>query len=58
MDAVKRYFTTVSDSKLLKVALSGLGSGAIKLRKADDHAYDELRKIPAAIGIDIKGLVK
>src|SRR5262249_9964278 len=45
------------DSKLLKIALSGLGAGAIKLRKADDHAYDELRKIPAAIGIDIKGLV-
>jgi len=39
-------------------ALAGLGTGAIKLRKADDHAYDELRKIPAAIGIDIKGLVK
>ena len=47
-----------ADSKLRKVALGGLGSGAIKLRKADDHAYDELRKIPAAIGIDIKGLVK
>src|SRR5262245_17716212 len=46
------------DSKLLKIALAGLGAGAIKLRKADDHAYDELRKIPAAIGIDIKGLVK
>jgi phosphonate transport system substrate-binding protein len=46
------------DSKLLRIALSGLGAGAIKLRKADDHAYDELRKIPAAIGIDIKGLVK
>jgi phosphonate transport system substrate-binding protein len=46
------------DSKLLKIALAGLGSGAVKLRKADDHAYDELRKIPAAIGIDIKGLVK
>jgi phosphonate transport system substrate-binding protein len=47
-----------ADSKLHKVALGGLGSGAVKLRKADDHAYDELRKIPAAIGIDIKGLVK
>lgn len=47
-----------ADSKLRKVALAGLGSGAVKLRKADDHAYDELRKIPAAIGIDIKGLVK
>lgn len=50
--------TQPSDSKLLKAALGGLGNGAIKLRKADDHAYDELRKIPAAIGIDIKGLVK
>lgn len=47
-----------ADSKLLQIALAGLGTGAIKLRKADDHAYDELRKIPAAIGIDIKGLVK
>lgn len=45
-------------SKLLKIALTGLGSGAVRLRKGDDHAYDELRKIPAAIGIDIKGLVK
>ena len=43
---------------LIFVSAVGLGSGAIKLRKADDHAYDELRKIPAAIGIDMKGLVK
>jgi phosphonate transport system substrate-binding protein len=47
-----------ADSPLLKVAVSGLGVGAVKLVKGDDHVYDELRKIPAAIGIEIKSLVK
>jgi phosphonate ABC transporter permease subunit PhnE len=46
------------DSKLYQLVIGTLGVGAVKIIKADDHAYDELRKIPAAIGIDIKGLVK
>ncbi len=33
-----------------------LGVGTAKLRKGDDAAYDELRKIPPAIGIDLKTL--
>ena len=44
------------DSTLFKSTVSGLGSGTVKMLKADDATYDELRKIPAAIGIDIKGL--
>jgi phosphonate transport system substrate-binding protein len=48
----------LSDSALLKKLSGGLGVGAIKLVKADDKAYDDLRQIPAAIGIELKGLVK
>ena len=44
------------DSTLFKSTVSGLGSGTVKMLKADDATYNELRKIPAAIGIDIKGL--
>ena len=40
-----------TDSPLFKSTVAGLGSGTVKMLKADDHAYDELRKIPAAIGI-------
>jgi len=36
--------------------ISVLVTGTVKLRKGDDAAYDELRKIPPAIGIDIKTL--
>jgi phosphonate transport system substrate-binding protein len=44
------------DSTLFKTAVGGLGSGTVKMLRADDSTYDELRKIPAAIGIDIKNL--
>ncbi len=44
------------DSPLFKAATANLGAGTVKLLKGDDKTYDELRKIPAAIGIDIKGL--
>jgi phosphonate transport system substrate-binding protein len=44
------------DSTLFKATTAGLGSGTVKMLKADDSTYDELRKIPAAIGIDIKNL--
>ena len=44
------------DSTLFKATVGGLGSGTVKMLKADDSTYDELRKIPAAIGIDIKNL--
>ena len=33
-------------------------ASSVKLVKGDDSVYDELRKIPAAIGIDIKNIVK
>jgi hypothetical protein len=48
----------LSDNALLKKLSGGLGVGAVKLVKADDKAYDDLRQIPAAIGIELKGLVK
>src|SRR5262245_42209377 len=61
-DLLLQAFTAINDQpkdgKLYKVVIGTLGVGAVKIIKADDHAYDELRKIPAAIGIDIKGLVK
>ncbi len=44
------------DSTLFKATTAGLGSGTVKMLKGDDTTYDELRKIPAAIGIDIKNL--
>ena len=44
------------DSTLFKSTAGGLGSGTVKMLKGDDTTYDELRKIPAAIGIDIKNL--
>jgi len=48
------------DSNLFKnfVLKGGFGVGTVKLRKGDDSAYTDLRKIPATLGIDIKGLVK
>jgi phosphonate transport system substrate-binding protein len=48
--------TLPKDSSVWKNVIAGLGVGTIKVRKADDKAYDELRKIPAALGIDIKNL--
>lgn len=61
-DLLLQAFLAINDqpkeSKLYQVVIGTLGVGAVKIVKADDHAYDELRKIPAAIGIDIKGLVK
>ena len=44
------------DSAVWKNATAGLGVGTVKVRKCDDKSYDELRKIPAVIGIDIKTL--
>lgn len=44
------------DSPLFKATVAGLGSGTVKMLKGVDSTYDELRKIPAAIGIDIKTL--
>jgi phosphonate transport system substrate-binding protein len=34
----------------------GFGVGTVKLVKGDDHAFDDLRKIPAALGLDITKL--
>ncbi len=48
--------TLPKDSSVWKLVTAGLGVGTIKVRKGEDSSYDELRKIPAAIGIDIKGL--
>ena len=44
------------DSTLFKTAVAGLGSGTVRMLRGDDSTYDDLRKIPAAIGIDIKNL--
>lgn len=59
-ELIQQAFLALNDmpaeSGLLKKALLSLGVGAVKLRAADDAAYDELRKIPEAIGIDIRGL--
>ena len=59
-DLIQQAFLAINglpaDTGLLKRALLGLGTGAVKLRVADDAVYNELRKIPAAIGIDIRGL--
>lgn len=41
-----------------KFVQSGQSAAATMLVPADDHDYDEVRKIPAAIGIDIKSIVK
>ncbi len=63
MDVFQQAFLSLNDqpkdSPLFKsfVLNGGFGVGTVKLRKDDDALYDELRKIPAAIGIDIKGLV-
>ncbi len=48
------------DSDLFKnfVLKGGFGSTTAKLRKGDDASYNELRKIPASLGIEVKGLVK
>jgi hypothetical protein len=47
-----------ADSALFIVVSGSLGTGALKLVKGQDEAYDELRKIPEAIGIELRGLVK
>ncbi len=41
-----------------KFVQSGQGASATTLVPADDHDYDEVRKIPPAIGVDIKSIVK
>jgi len=41
-----------------KFVQSGQGASAMTLVPADDHDYDEVRKIPPAIGVDIKSIVK
>ncbi len=55
-----QFFLSINDqpkdSAVFKAAVAGLGTGTVKMLKADDSTYNELRKIPAAIGIDIKGL--
>ncbi len=59
-DLFLRLFLSINDqpkdSTLFKTTVGGLGSGTVKMLKGDDTTYDELRKIPAAIGIDIKNL--
>jgi phosphonate transport system substrate-binding protein len=59
-DALLELFLSINgvpkDSSVWKSTTAGLGVGTVKIRKADDSAYDELRKIPAALGIDIKNL--
>jgi len=59
-DIFTQFFLSINDqpkdSTLFKATVGGLGSGTVKMLKADDSTYDELRKIPAAIGIDIKNL--
>jgi len=46
------------DDKLFTsfVLKGGFGVGTVKLMKGDDAAYNDLRKIPPAIGIDLKKL--
>ena len=46
------------DDKLFTsfVLKGGFGVGTVKLIKGDDAAYNDLRKIPPAIGIDLKKL--
>jgi len=62
MDALQQALLSINDqpkdSALFKsfVLNGGFGVGTVKLRKGDDAAYDELRKIPPAIGIDLKTL--
>ncbi len=62
IDAIQQVLLSINDqpkdSALFKsfVLNGGFGVGTIKLRKGDDAAYDELRNIPPAIGIDIKTL--
>ncbi len=62
IDLLQQALLSISDqpkdSALFKsfVLNGGFGVGTVKLRKGDDAAYDELRKIPPAIGIDIKTL--
>ncbi len=62
IDLLQQALLSINDqpkeSNLFKtfVLNGGFGVGTVKLRKGDDAAYDELRKIPAAIGIDIKSL--
>ncbi len=59
-DAMLELFLSIDDQpregNVWRAAAFALGGGIARLRKADDSAYDELRKIPAAIGIDIKTL--
>ncbi len=62
IDLLQRALLSINDqpqdSNLFKgfVLKGGFGVGTVKLIKGDDSRYDELRKIPPAIGIDIKTL--
>ncbi len=59
-DLIQQAFLAINDlpadTGVSKRALFGLGTGAVKLRVADDAVYNDLRKIPAALGIDIRSL--
>jgi phosphonate transport system substrate-binding protein len=46
----KNFVLSAPDGK------GGFGVGAVKLVKGDDSAYDELRKIPPALGLDLNKL--
>ncbi len=62
IDLLQQVLLSVNDQPkesplFMKFVTSGaFGVGTVKLRKGDDSLYDELRKIPPAIGIDIKTL--
>lgn len=62
IDLFQQVFLSINDqpqdSNLFKsfVLKGGFGVGTVKLIKGDDTLYDDLRKIPPAIGIDIKTL--
>lgn len=62
IDLLQRAILSINDqpqdSNLFKgfVLKGAFGVGTVKLIKGDDSRYDELRKIPPAIGIDIKTL--
>ena len=66
VDVLQQTFLAINDQKdstLYKnFVLSapdgkgGFGVGAVKLVKGDDSAYDELRKIPPLLGLDLNKL--
>lgn len=61
-DVILELFLSINnvpkESSVWKTATAGLGVGTVKIRKGDDSTYNDFRKIPGVIGINIKDLVK